>query len=357
MDAFIITDEGVDFMPATSLSRRAFAAGSLAAPFIARSARAEALTPITLDLDWTPWGAHAAFHLARAKGWYQSAGLDVKINDGNGSNQTIEIVGNNTNVDFGHAALSSMMVARSKGLPLMATACYARRSDIGVIVPANSGITAIKDLRGKRIGYTAASLESLFIGNFLSAGGLSRTDVTLVNLNGGAKLAAYLSGQLDGAFDSIPFLVPAVAAKRASRGIPLSDAGLQLPSYGLFAHKANIAAKKGAYAQFVSVSNGAWAYIMNGHQQEAVAAIRQERPHASLSNNVLLNQIESFTTFFETPSSQTLPIGIISQTDWTAAVKTMQRVDLVNAQLTASDYYTNKLFSLALYNKISRATS
>jgi NitT/TauT family transport system substrate-binding protein len=343
-------------MSVVSITRRALTAGLIAAPFIGKFAQAASMTPITLDLDWTPWGAHAAFHLAHAKGWYQSAGLDVKINDGNGSNQTIEIVGNNRDVDFGHAALSSMMVAGSKGLPLIATACYARRSDIGVIVPVNSGITAIKELRGKRIGYTAASLESLFIGDFLRAGGLSRTDVTLINLNGGAKLAAYLSGQLDGAFDSIPFLVPAVAAKRASRGIPLSDAGLQLPSYGLFANKENIAKKKAAYTQFVSVSNGAWAYIMNSHEEQGAAAIRHARPHASLSDTVILDQVKSFITFFQTSASASLPIGVMAPADWNASVSTMQKASLLNKQLAAANYYTNSLFSLPSYNKIAQAS-
>src|SRR5438477_9758017 len=90
---------------------------------------------IKMRLDWTPWGAHASIHLAAQKGWYKQAGLDVEIEDGNGSVTTVQLVGAGGNFDLGHASLAPMMIARDKGLPVRAIANFARKNDIGLLVP------------------------------------------------------------------------------------------------------------------------------------------------------------------------------------------------------------------------------
>jgi NitT/TauT family transport system substrate-binding protein len=334
-----------------SIPRRSVAFGLLAAPFIVTHARAQAAEPLRVRLDWTPWGAHAAIHLASVKGWYKDAGLDVTVDDGNGTNQTVQIVGGGDDVDVGHAALSSMMIARGKGLTLRAIASYVRTSDIGVMVPTDSAILGIKDLHGKRIGYTASSLETPFLGEFLKAGGLTRDDVELVNLDGAAKLAAYLTGKLDGAFSSIPFFVPVVEPQRASRGIMLAEAGLRIPSYGLFARDSVIPGKKAALTRFVSVTDGAWAYVAAGHQQEAVAAIQTARPNAKLNAAAMLGQVNSFVSFFPTQATKGAPVGTMAPSDWVEALHTLQQAQLITKDLVVTDCYSNDLFDPAIYSK------
>ncbi|HVY14425.1 MAG TPA: ABC transporter substrate-binding protein [Rhodopila sp.] len=340
-------------MHAHRLRRRSLIGSALAAPFLSNPLHAADLTPLRVRLDWTPWGCHAALHLANAKGWFRDAGLDVAIDDGNGTNQTVQIVGGGDDVDVGHAALSSMMIARDKGFKLRAVASYARNSDIGVMVPVTSSIRTIADLRGKRIGHTASSLETPFLGDFLKAGGLTKADIELVNLDGAAKLAAYLDGKLDGAFSSIPFFVPAVQAQRPSRGILLGDAGLRLPSYGLFAREETIAKKRDALTRLVSISDGAWAYIKAGHQDEGVAAIHAARPNAKLSPAVMRGQIDLYLTFFATPATKDAPIGTMAPADWQQAVATVEKAKLISTDLTPTDYYTNELFDQARYAAVA----
>jgi NitT/TauT family transport system substrate-binding protein len=318
---------------------------------IAAVSPASAQEKLRLRLDWTPWGNQAAFHLAQAKGWYRDAGLDVQIDDGNGSTSTVQIVGTGSDYDIGFAALSSMVIARGKSLQVHAIATYARNSDIGVMVPLDSGITDIAGLRGKRIGYTASSLETPFLDVFFKAGGLTKADVELVNLEGAAKLGAYLSGKLDAAFSAIPFLVPAVNEGRPSRGIGLSAAGIAMPSYGLFARDTTIAEKRAALVKFVTISDAAWAYIIAGHQDEAVAAIRAARPNAKLNAQAMRAQIDSFITFFPTPASKGLPPGVMAADDWKAAIATMRGANLIPAEITVDDL-SAPLFDAELYQHV-----
>jgi len=38
---------------------------------------------LAVRLDWTPWGIHAAIHLAAEKGWFKQNGIDATVEDGN----------------------------------------------------------------------------------------------------------------------------------------------------------------------------------------------------------------------------------------------------------------------------------
>src|SRR5580658_5928115 len=76
----------------TPLSRRRFlknsalAAGALAVPAAPMRARAEGpLKPVSMAMDWIYQGPHVGFMLARDKGFYRAAGLDVTLTPGKGS--------------------------------------------------------------------------------------------------------------------------------------------------------------------------------------------------------------------------------------------------------------------------------
>ena len=118
-----------------------------AVPFISFQAKAQT-QPLTLRLDFLTSGYHAPIFLALEKDWFKKAGIDLTIVDGNGSTTTVQLVGSGQ-VDVGHAALSVMAVAQSKGVPLTSVAAIFRRGDIALLLPEESPIKSVKDLAGK----------------------------------------------------------------------------------------------------------------------------------------------------------------------------------------------------------------
>jgi NitT/TauT family transport system substrate-binding protein len=263
----------------------------------------------------------------------------VQAEDGNGSVTTVQIVGNGDQFDVGHAALSSMMIARDKGLPVKAVAVFARLSDVGMLVPKGSGITGPKDLKGKKIAYTAGSLEAPFIDSFLAAGGLKRGDVELVSVDAAGKAATYAAGRTDAAFSTIPFFLPVVSATRPSDGVRFADYNLNMPSFGLFATEAKIAAKREAITKFASVMARSWQYVYDGHQDEAVDAIVAQRPQAKLDKKILRGQIDALQGFFQSSASAGQPIGTMIPGDWTQAIKTLTDAQLIKSTKPAADYF------------------
>lgn len=327
-------------MNAINVSRRLFSTGLLCAGALsALSARAQQPASLKVRLDWTPWGVHGAVHLAQAKGWLAAAGLDVEVQDGNGSAATVQIVGNSNEFDIGHASLATMMVARSKGLPIKAVAVYARQGDIGCFVPKESGIRGPADLRGKKIVYTAGSLEAPFIDTFLSAGGLTRNDVDLVSVDAASKAATYASGRVDAALSTIPFFLSAVAEARPSNAIRFADYKLEMPGYGFLVPESRLTgAKREAISRYASIVAAAWNYIYAGHQEEAVSAIITRRPESRLNRAVLRGQIDSLQDFLDTAAGKGQLFGSIVVADWDIAVKTLSPVGLVKPDIPGAAY-------------------
>lgn len=307
---------------------------------------------LAVRLDWTPWGAHAAIHLASEKGWFRQNGIDASIEDGNGSVTTVQLVGSGR-FDVGHASLAPMMIARDKGLGVRAIANFLRKNDIGLLVPRGSNLKTPRDLAGKKIIFTAGSLEAPFLDTFLAAGKLKREQVELLNVEAAAKVPTYAAARADGVFSTVPFVLPAVEATRPSEAILFSDYGLQFPSFGLLSSEDKIKERGPAIRRFASVVAGAWEYILKGGEDEAVKAIIAQRPQAKLDPKVLRAQIESLKAFFATPASKGLPMGVMADADWVAGIKTMASVKLIK-DAPAAGFYTNDMLDRALIAKIAK---
>jgi NitT/TauT family transport system substrate-binding protein len=294
---------------------------------------------LSVRLDWLPSGYHAPFWLAVDKGWFKNAGLDVTISDGNGSGTTVQLVGT-SRYDLGHASLSTMAIGRSKGMALISIAGFFRKGDVALMVPRDSPIEGPKDLKGKRIIYTAGSLETPFIEPFLAAGGLKSREVELLHIDANAKVSQYLTGGSDGIISAGP-TVALLEKQRASRLILFADYGLNLPSMGLVASNTAVEKKRPAIQQFASIVSGAWAYILKGHEDEGIAAVLHNHEAMRLDPAVLRANLDVSRQFLYSASTKDLPIGVQAESDWAQAIAIMEKAKLIEPGSKPSDYFTN----------------
>lgn len=315
------------------------------------TAQAADLQKIRLRTDWTPWGIDAGLYLAKEKGWFTQAGIDVDAQDGIGSTHTVQLVGAGQ-FDVGLANLGPMIIGRDHGLPVIAIADFVRQNDTGVLVPAASGWRAPKDLSGKRVAITPGGSGAPFFDKFFENGGVAASQVTRINVDSAAQTAIYIAGRVDGTVSSIPFFLPIVAAQRPSSAIRFADFGLPLPSFGLFTTEKALAAKRDALGRFASVMAGAWQYIEQGHQDEAVAAMLKQRPDVKLDPVVVRGQIDQLLTFMHTPATKGQPIGFMADSDWQGALKTLGDAKLLQHAEPVEHYFTNALLDRATIDRI-----
>lgn len=298
--------------------------------------------PLSVRLDFSPVGFHAAMHLAKVKGWFSREGLDVDIQDGTGSLNTIQLVASGQ-ADVGQVQLGLMAIAREKGLPVKSFAGFLRKGDLAVLVPRDSGISSIADLKGKKLVCFSASPWAPFIDPFLAKGGLNRQSVDVEMVAPTAMAPLYVAKQADGIMTVEPAYVPIVERSRPAQTIRLADNGINFPSYGLIATEAVLAAKKDALAKLAKVQVEAWNYIWNGHVNEAVQAVIDDRPNIKLDPEVIRGQLELNKPFFYTKNTKDKPIGWQSDQDWQDALQSMLKAGAITSASKPEQYFTNEL--------------
>lgn len=82
-----------------------------------------------------------------------------------------------------------------------------------VLVPEDSDITSVKDLKGKKIGLVVGSIAQNFIDVLLKENDLTTQDVELINLSTGEQQQALAAGQVDAIATWEPTITKTEAAK------------------------------------------------------------------------------------------------------------------------------------------------
>ncbi len=302
---------------------------------------ASAQDKLSVRLDFSPWGVQAAMHLAQNQGWFKEANLDVDIQDGRGSGNTIQLV-NAGQADVGQVQVGLVGSARAKGATIRSIATFQHRTDLCILIDKDSPISKVADLRGKTVVVFAASPWAPFIDTYLKAGGLTRDDLKVDVVDPAALWGTYIAKRADGLMSTVGSALPIADASRPSKCLLASDAGIAFPSYGLVAREDTIANKGAALHRLIQVEQRAWAQLQK-NPEDGVKAMLAERPDAKLDPKVLLSQIKLTLEYFDTPATTGKPIGWQAKEDWQAALKSMQDAGVVNAGWNADDYYTNAL--------------
>ncbi len=178
-------------------------AALLVALSMARVADADTITV-------THWGAAfygAPYAVAMEKGFFKERGVNITgilTSTGGGTSVRNTLAGD---LPFGEVALPAAIEAFKAGQPIkIVCAGVESVADILWIAKPDSPMNSIRDIVGKKIGYTSpGSVTNMLILMAMKAQGIDASQVTLVPAGGiGANLAAVLSGAMDAGMTGEP---------------------------------------------------------------------------------------------------------------------------------------------------------
>jgi sulfonate transport system substrate-binding protein len=118
--------------------------------------------------------------------WVQSAG----------SNKALEFL-NAGSIDFGSTAGSAALVAKINGNPIKSIYVYSRPEWTALVVPKDSKIASVADLKGKRVAVTRGTDPHIFLVRALLRAGLTEKDITPVLLQHPDGKTALIRGDVD----------------------------------------------------------------------------------------------------------------------------------------------------------------
>lgn len=235
---------------------------------------------ITFLLDFTAYGKHTPFFVARDKGFWKDAGFDVTIVPGQGSATTVASYAAGA-ADFAFADVPSLILARAKGAKVKVAGIIHDKSLYAIGTLEENNIKTPQDLQGKRIGSSVGDASRVIFPAFAELNHIDPNSVHWVDMTPPARAPSLMTGQVDAV---VLFLTErptfSAAAKEAGKhwkDFPYANYGLDTYSHGLLVRDDLIAKNPERVGRFIGATLKAWAWSIE-HPNEALAIFDKDNP-------------------------------------------------------------------------------
>lgn len=152
--------------------------------------------PLVVVLDWFINPNHAPLLVAEQEGFFKQQGISVKLISPADSSSGEKLVASNQ-ADIAITYQPALLYHVNNGLPLIRFATLIDSPLNCLVVLKNSNIQSMKDLAGKKIGYSAAAIDGIMLATMLKAVNLQRSDLNLINVKFNL-IQALLTRRIDG---------------------------------------------------------------------------------------------------------------------------------------------------------------
>jgi sulfonate transport system substrate-binding protein len=204
-----------------------------------------------LRLDYATYNPSSL--VMKRKGWLEAElakdGIAVRWVFSQGSNKANELIASGS-VDLASTAGAAALLARTNGVPLKIVYVYSRPEWTALVVGANSPLTKVADLKGKKIAATRGTDPFFFLLRSLEAAGLDQHDVELVHLQHADGRLALSRGDVDAWAGLDPFMASAELREHAR----LIYRNIEFTSFGTLNAREDFLAKHPAVVQRVIAS-------------------------------------------------------------------------------------------------------
>jgi NitT/TauT family transport system substrate-binding protein len=294
------------------------------------------LINVSIGLGYIPDVQFAPFYVAVNKGYYKAAGLNVTLNHGIVPDIMQEMMAARDTFVF--AGGDDTLVARDKGLPVVDVSTLYQNYPVCIIVPANSSIKTLADLKGHTIGLPGL-YGSTYVGMLalLNSVHLTSNDVKLQTI-GFTQVNALKSGSVD-----------AVVGYTSNEPLQLERLGMPVRTFNVSDYQPMVSngiittestlrdQGKNVVQPFVKATIQGMNYVI-AHPAEAVQISRNFVPAMDVSKATA----ELQATIRDWKGSGDHPIGYNDLTTWQTMEQFMVSEKLIQKSLDVSKAFVNE---------------
>ncbi len=231
--------------------------------------------------QWIPQAQFAGYFVAKEKGFYRDAGIDLTLVKGGPGNDSFVTLAAGK-VTFCTGWLSTAIEKRASGIPLVNLAQIMQRSALLLVATRKSGIRELEDLNDKTLGYWIGEFYvplSVFLReHYLKVKVIPNyTSITMFTKHAVDAIGAMWYNEyhsiLNSGYDPDELTV-----------FRLGDLGVDFPEDGLYCMEATFRADPEMCAAFVQASLRGWLYAFD-HREEALDIVMKHAEEANTGTN------------------------------------------------------------------------
>jgi NitT/TauT family transport system substrate-binding protein len=287
----------------------AAAAGFSGGSFLSFGASAAAKPAINLQLGWLLSGNQIGEVCAKAMGYYEAEGIELKIQAGGPNIDGVAVVAAGR-FEAGQVSSSpSLMLAASQDIPIRCFATGAQEHPYTFFSLKKKPVHEAKDLVGKKVGIQATGV--ILLKALLAKNKIPEKEVEIVTI--GADMAPLLTGQVDVVTGWLTNTTALKVLGPDRVDMRLWDNGVKLYALPYYATVDTIKTKQDLLAKFLSATGKGWAYA-HANRDKAVELLVKEFPNLVAADE--REAIEPMLKYAFSPKTAAEGWGTMDPTVW-----------------------------------------
>jgi NitT/TauT family transport system substrate-binding protein len=304
-----------------------------------------AVTDVSFRLDFSWVADHIPYVWASDKGLYRQQGLNVEIQQGQGSGNTMTLVGTGKN-DFGWGDLGTAALQASKGVPIKVVSVLTRRTPFGTECFKDVNFRTPKDLEGhSSILIPQESVAQLWPA-YLNANGVDPSKVKVVNATFANKFTLFAQHRADCMADYYGIGLDIARSINPDIAEPIAweEHGIHTLSQGLVVGEPYLRDNPDVVRRFVAASIQGWKAVC----ADVPAAIQfWADKHPELNKKDSDRELNRIRLQYECDSTNPLPgtgavqFGATTDAEWKPMLDLLHQYGGLENVQSPSSYYVN----------------
>jgi NitT/TauT family transport system substrate-binding protein len=281
-----------------------------------------------------PWDA--GYYVAQTQGYYKKAGLNVVIDQGQGSFSNVQLAASGQ-ADMVSAAAPAMIEANANGASLKMVASFIQSGGSGILTKPE--ITNVNQLEGKTLWGGSFDFTTNLFPIYARAAHIDPGGVHVVTAAIGDAVTNLQSGKYDGVFGvGWGEVEQAKVDGLKFNWFPYAKAGLNYIGPGVVASTSWLSSHLAQAKAFATATAQGWQYA-ELHPTAAAAAVRKVEPTLKAADVVAIEKV--YPGYNYTVHTKGSPLGRMALADWQATMQTLTTAGLIKSPLDPSAQFVN----------------
>src|SRR6266700_116780 len=293
---------------------------------------------VSLRLNWYFGGLHVPFYYGKEKSFYKAEGIDLTINEGRGSANTVQVVAAGSDT-FGLADSSSVIATAAKGADVKSVMSLLNSTGFSVVSLASAGIKTPKDLEGRTVAVTAGDPLGQLLQAVCKANAVDCSKISMVQVDPAAKVVTVLEKKADallGGSDDQYFLIKYKGANPAA--MRYADWGANIVGMTILTSGETAKKNPDLVRRFVRATVKSWEEAKK-NPGAAVDAALKVKP--DLNRQSTLDQLMVDIDLLDSKNSKGR-IGWGAQADWDQTLAILKNYRDLQTDKTWTAFHTNE---------------
>ena len=298
---------------------------------------AAAQDAVSLRLNWYLGGLHVPFYYGKDLGYFKQEGIELTINEGRGSANTVQVVAAGSDT-FGMADSSSLITTAAKGADVKSVMSLLNSTGFSVVSLASSGIRKPKDLEGKSLAVSPGDPLGQLFRALAAHNKLDINTIRFVQVDPAAKVVAVLEKKVDallGGADDQFFLIKYKGVEPSA--LRYADHGANIVGMTIVTTGSTIKSKPDLVRRFVKASVRSWEEARK-NPQAAVDAAMKAKP--DLNRQSTLDQMLVDFELLDSINSKG-KIGMGVKADWDQTLTLLRQYRDLDTKEPWTSFHTN----------------